>query len=93
MSKSILVIDTPECCVECEIVRTSACRKWSMKNLHTLPEDCPLKDAPQKINENGTYTDAEYFRAQGWNACIDEILKEVFENPTEYNWDNIGGID
>lgn len=42
--------------------------------LHRKPYWCPLKDVPNKIEKaNG---DMDYYKAIGFNACIDEILKE-----------------
>ena len=74
MRKSILVIDTPNCCGECEMSGTGVCRKWNMKDLKTFPKDCPLKEVPAKMTEENRWFSKEY--AQGYNACIDEILKE-----------------
>ena len=76
MSKSILVIDTPENCKECRV----KCPKIKNKK-------CPLKELPQKQREiypllrrvnNGyeTYGQCKDSVAVGWNKCIDEILKE-----------------
>lgn len=49
MSKSILVIDTPPCCGECEMSGTGVCRKWNRKDLRTFPKNCPLKEVPGKM--------------------------------------------
>lgn len=81
MSKSILVIDTPEYCGKCPCfleVATDCCG-LNGKDIdsHGKPDWCPLRDLPEERNENNTYTDCEYYRAQGFNACIDEILKGV----------------
>ena len=73
MSKSILVMDTPNCCGECEMSGTGACRKWNTKDLKTFPKDCPLKMVPQKLAEEDRWFSKDY--AIGFNACIDEILK------------------
>lgn len=32
-------------------------------------------------------------KVEGFNRCIDTILKEVFENPVPYNGDNIDSRD
>lgn len=42
--------------------------------LRKKPEWCPLKEVPKKI-EKAT-GDMDYYKAVGFNACIDEILKE-----------------
>lgn len=42
--------------------------------LNKKPDWCPLKDVPKKI-EKAT-GDLDYYRAIGFNSCIDWILKE-----------------
>lgn len=48
MSKSIFVIDTPNCYGVCPMSGTDVCRKWNMKDARTFPKDCPLKEIPDK---------------------------------------------
>ena len=98
MSKSILVIDTPSCCMDgpmhfqsgeipigrFEYLRLFSCRyapsdaeDFYLPDISSeKPDWCPRRELPEKIDENNTYTDQEYYRAQGWNDCIDEILGE-----------------
>ena len=88
MSKSILVIGTPECCAECQFAR------WPVKGdgdcfaLHKeqnikipeiylyenlgKPNWCPLKSFPDKLEQSAGIT---YWNGviDGWNQCIDEI--------------------
>ena len=47
-----------------------------MKNLKTFPEDCPLKKVPERKSYEAL-SDANPVKAwgNGWNACIEEILK------------------
>lgn len=63
MSKSVLVIDTPENRYSC----------YLRKLIRVKPDWCPLIDLPEK--DNGDYpantSDAGF--AEGWNQCIDEI--------------------
>ena len=84
MSKSILVIDTPECCGKCPCFLEAAtgCCGVNGKEIdsHGKPGWCPLLDFPKekyfaieycvgnKENCIESYVD-------GYNACIDEILK------------------
>lgn len=94
MSKSILVIDTPDNCNECElhaltecdynkefycvingkIVEEFACSK-------AKPDWCPLRNLPRKkmlLGLDGASNAMEIRergRQEGFNACIDEILK------------------
>ena len=86
MSKSVLVIDTPENCYSCYLRKLI--RNWSycavkserIKDSMVKPDWCPLKPLPEKMKVTGIYN-GEYFRAGGkppsykigWNACIDEI--------------------
>lgn len=104
MSKSVLVIDTPENCIKCEF----SARRLGGKGRCALNKDCgnvipdngkpdwcPLKELPEKKIRNELIADKEWGCgfASGYNYCIDEILKEVFENPIPYSWDNIGSRD
>ena len=82
MSKSILVIDTPEYCSECPVCyedwqNREYCGITSERIWYdNIPEWCPLKEAPKKMEgydsikrQWGEYED-------GWNHCIDCILGE-----------------
>lgn len=79
MSKSILVIDTPENCVKCILYHYPSCRCCITGRFQNnisedfKPDWCPLRNLPEKANhpdycDNGRYD-------KGWNDCIDEILK------------------
>lgn len=87
MSKSVLVIDTPEncysCCLRHEPIRNlpyCAVKLKGIKDSSVKPDWCPLKPLPEKMKVTGIYN-SEYFKAGGkppsykigWNACIDEI--------------------
>ena len=41
---------------------------------NTRPDWCPLKPLPQKRCYANCYYDSDYYRAEGWNDCIDEIF-------------------
>lgn len=84
MSKSVLVIDTPERCIDCEIgqnysniIETCVSCPIAGKSAldgeaESIPGWCPLMDLPEK--DNGDYP-ANTFDAgfvEGWNECIDE---------------------
>lgn len=86
MSKVMLIMDKPGNCIKCEfsdrrLDGTIRCTK-NKDSSNTvfglsIPRWCPLKDVPEKkvIRNNGFLV--EVFGAEiGWNACIDEILKE-----------------
>ena len=76
MSKSILVMDTPSCCNECDVI----CMKYysAIQNgdieILTKPDGCPLKELPQKM-EGKEYSLIKIGEKKGYNACIDDILE------------------
>ena len=71
MAKAILIIEMPSCCDECDL-KESYCHVDD--NDTCRAGGCPLVEVPQKKDENKAYDDCEYYRMQGYNACIDEIL-------------------
>jgi len=86
MSKAILVTDMPEKCGKCDLFicyRQYAgdpgdcfCGKTRQS---TQPNDkpswCPLKPMPEKNNESYFPDEYQDGHKDGWNDCIDEILK------------------
>jgi len=86
MSKSVLVIDTPSSCGECILYTGYSCHVYT-RPIHcpcnTKPDWCPLSSLPERMNlrqyvENGALDMdgiLNYQYAQGWNDCIEEILK------------------
>lgn len=95
MSKSILVIDTPKDCKSCPFCRgLNVCKimkyikRERILSSYTLdyqifeggkPDWCPLKDVPEKTNPPSQYPYLHRLIADGWNACIDTILKDTNE--------------
>lgn len=88
MSKSILVIDTPECCCQCRFSDADGdycCLKENMVSdsnmiseeeyLNKKPDWCPLQNAPDKKDKNTYHNEHESGYVDGWNDCLDEILK------------------
>lgn len=74
-SKSILVIDTPNNCEECNIIYLQRCGEsicdsgdWSRR-----PSWCPLRPMPQKRINKDCLVVHEIWN-EGWNACLDEIV-------------------
>jgi len=87
MSKSILVIDTPECCEKCQLCSfgnygtkrcTASDRSIFLKDKEHKPVWCPMKETPKKLAEENRWFSKDY--AVGFNDCIDEILKERDKN-------------
>lgn len=83
MSKSVLVIDTPENCGKCKFISEFWCRAMNgrrVPNNDVIPNWCPLKPLPDKMKLTGVYG-REYFQSNGkmpsykigWNDCVDEI--------------------
>lgn len=93
MSKSILVIDTPEACIGCPCCFADNVTIWCGKKRKALcepmklpkgiekfkPDWCPLLDLPEKREVPLQYPYLHQLIADGWNACIDEILKGANE--------------
>ena len=86
MKKSILVIKTPEKCMNCPCLNNLSdwlsCGANTGKLLNNdnvfvhKPEWCSLKPLPEK----STTGKSDYYQwgdwEDGWNACIEEILEE-----------------
>ena len=87
MSKSVLVIDTPENCRSCMYIGTFRyfCRIncKDIEDASVKPDWCPLKPLPEKMKLTGVYG-REYFQSNGkmpsykigWNDCLREITGE-----------------
>ena len=80
MGKVAFIMDKSSCCGMREMSGIGVCRKWNRKDLSTFPEDCPLRDI-QKTSVGievciGNKTESIQSYVDGYNACVDEILKE-----------------
>lgn len=84
MSKSVLVMDTPDKCIHCPLLNSedecivqdddanfNASDSWD-----ELMKGCPLKELPEE--EHDTYYLDEYYEGynDGWNAFRGKILGE-----------------
>lgn len=75
MSKSVLVIDTPENCGKCKFISGFWCRAMGdrrVPNNDAIPNWCPLKPLPEKITRVAVTDHWNSIKA-GWNNCIDAI--------------------
>lgn len=75
MSKSVLVIDTPENCGKCKFISEFWCRAMDgrrVPNNDVIPNWCPLKPLPEKMT-GVAITDHWNSIKAGWNQCIDAI--------------------
>lgn len=85
MAKAVLVMDMPDDCPLCKFFdldgqchAVDAENPWSTDPDKVKPDWCPLRELPEKIPElKSGYEDlGTSIRRVGWNACLDEILKE-----------------
>ena len=77
MSKSVIVIDTPENCGKCKFISRFWCRAKGdrrVPNNDAIPAWCPLKPLPEKMT-GVVQTDHWNSIKAGWNGCIDEITR------------------
>lgn len=85
MSKAVLVMDMPKECAKCNLYdhEYDVCEPTD-KNVRTFgkPDWCPLRELMEKAEvsdcdelcDTDDWYDSGY--ADGYNACIDELLKE-----------------
>lgn len=103
MGKALLVMDMPSCCIKCKLCRITTTPSemygfcsitntvMSDKKLDVKPDDCPLRNFPEKRRKgtskdiaisndcyDGFATEDAYFEGEdnGYNTCLDEILKK-----------------
>lgn len=81
MSKSVLVMETPEWCADCSLLVgcTEANPKCNAVNkpidyIDKRPDWCPLRPLPEKRDAKITGADWNCGYNDGWNACVDEII-------------------
>ena len=90
MSKAILVMDMPSSCDMCEFVQVDD-TVGNMTCMDPISEvygcdvsdyigcradGCPLRELPEKITSwKGKSTNYQQGHRDGYNACIDELLK------------------
>lgn len=91
MSKSVLVMDTPESCINCKVgqnmsncmetcIRCPIAGKCALnEEAESIPDWCPLKPLPEKFDgeKSRKLGDFEPLFKIGWNGCIDEITGGV----------------
>ena len=86
MSKSVLVIDTPENCGKCKFISVFWCRAMHCRrvpNNDVIPNWCPLKPLPEKKEYIVPIDNVESQKdiiAVGWNACLREITETSDKN-------------
>lgn len=86
MAKAVLVMDMPECCVDCccgyferytkELNLVCGATGEDANNVGK-PDWCPLRELPEHKRTIGTDSESNRILMNvGYNACLDEILKE-----------------
>ena len=87
MSKAILVMDMPKSCIDCPLKNDDddcVVQDEESNRAGTFEElrlTCPLRELPQKRTYE-YHVDEKIMRGyrDGYNACIDEIMKGCEEN-------------
>lgn len=89
MAKGIIVVDIPENCENCLFSMAHAVpiqdytyctvltRGVISKHQIKRPNWCPIKPIPDRKSEDFGQTIISAARGEGWNECLDEILKGV----------------
>lgn len=82
MSKSVLVIDTPESCAQCpllngsdECVMQDEDTNFNADSFDDLMHRCPLKPLPERHIAPKTATGYEIGYEDGWNECLEKIMR------------------
>lgn len=85
MAKGIIVVDMPETCRHIRGEKEKGCpfggmvcqvtQRDVMEHLvkGSKPYWCPVRPIPERVDEHDTHYDSDYYRAEGYNACLDEI--------------------
>lgn len=90
MAKAVLVMDMPGSCFGCNFCHINSsggedrCQAFEVSRAvnsetYEKPDWCPLRELPEKMKVCGRYPQPDGITPSykiGWNACLDEILKE-----------------
>ena len=92
MSKAVLVMDMPDTCEKCKFCDYGdyTCRAFGIlgksytydipEDGHPVPDWCPLKPIPEKIDYHANMSLSQMGEMRGWNACIDTICGKERED-------------
>ena len=90
MSKSALIIDTPDTCSKCPFMyEFNGIKKCHILNIVNFgkaiiprdilttgcKEECPFVELPEKMSMDTADYAHEASYIQGWNECLEKILK------------------
>lgn len=82
MSKGIIVVDIPENCLNCDLRSASGYCLRGRRDIFKFgmmldkTKECPIKPLPVYRDERYTHYDSDYYRAEGWNSCLDALLED-----------------
>ena len=84
MSKGIVVVNIPEKREKCPLYDyedgycAGKCGNKKYDHIYCLGVDtcCPIKPMPEKIKYKNRQEIAKELIAEGWNACVEEMLGE-----------------
>lgn len=87
MSKSVIVIDTPNSCMQCPCCICTEMDTYCGMNdmqleydfeqrIYAIPNWCPLKELPKGIDAYVPYDVDYYSFRRGWYDCLENILGE-----------------
>lgn len=80
MSKSFLIVDTPESCWQCDIENGHYCGITNEyiddDEYEEIPDWCPLRKMMERMEENKYHNDYEKGFTEGFNSCLNRILKD-----------------
>lgn len=85
LSKVVLIMDMPESCFGCNFCHINSDGEDSCQALEVArpfdsetyekPAWCPLRVLPERKETNYYMNNKEKGIVEGWNACLDEIMK------------------
>lgn len=86
MAKAVLIMDMPESCADCQLADDDPSGLYcppaddyydGSDSSEDRASFCPLRELPEKIPElkSGYESIDRTLHREGWNACLDEILK------------------
>lgn len=76
MSKAVLVMNMPQNCFKCKLQDFATCRIANKCHVgDKRPDWCPLRELPEKKLADTDLLTMESGIVEGWNACLDKILK------------------
>ena len=86
MTKGIIVVEIPNCCGECFALDdngdypvclvTQEQRGYTFNIRDQRMDKCPIKPLPEKIIYQSRQELSKEQFAEGWNACVEEMLGE-----------------